>query len=169
MFGHPRRVLDPWLSTMKADSDTNKLLFRQVSAMGYSEVIVENCVHNGLIAIVSADQVALGLRAMQARGKILVQQPNVRLQTSARGSVRGLPQQSHRLIVVMGAPVSTTRPLLKTEDVVDAGPRVASDVTRRCRHALGSSLVAPTAHRELSRCFLPRGRAGKFPDTKRQL
>lgn len=75
---HQNCYLGEAVKQKEADSDTNKLLFRQVSAMGYSEVIVENCVHNGLIAIVSADQVALGLRAMQARGKILVQQPNVR-------------------------------------------------------------------------------------------
>jgi len=56
----------------------NKILFRQISAMGYSEVVVENSLHNGLLAIVSKEQVALGLRALQSRGRVLVKQQGVR-------------------------------------------------------------------------------------------
>lgn len=62
----------------ESNQEYGEVLFRQVNAIGYSEVIVENPVHNGLLAIVSHEQVALGLRAAQARGRILVEQPQVR-------------------------------------------------------------------------------------------
>lgn len=61
-----------------SELDDGRTLFRQVNAVGYSEVIVENHQHNGLLAIVSAEQVALGLRALQSRGRVLVRRPGVR-------------------------------------------------------------------------------------------
>jgi len=76
---HQNSVLDDVLGDAEDDSGNNwRALFRQVNAVGYSEVVVENSVHNGLIAIVDAQQVALGLRALQSRGRVLVQQPGVR-------------------------------------------------------------------------------------------
>lgn len=66
------------LQAMQENSDYGEVLFRQVNAVGYSEVVIENPVHNGLLAIVRPEQVALGLRAAQARGRVLVQQPQVR-------------------------------------------------------------------------------------------
>mmetsp|Transcript_125727 Transcript_125727/g.402412 ORF Transcript_125727/g.402412 Transcript_125727/m.402412 type:complete len:808 (-) Transcript_125727:106-2529(-) len=60
------------------EGDKSRELYRQINACGYSEVVVENPIHNGLLAIVDHTQVALALRALQSRGRVLVQQPGVR-------------------------------------------------------------------------------------------
>lgn len=50
----------------------------QMDAVGYSEVIIEDQRHNGLLAIVCAEQVALSLRTLQARGKYICAKEGVR-------------------------------------------------------------------------------------------
>jgi len=51
---------------------------RQVTAVGYSEVVIEHRDHNGLLAISNSKQISLGLRALQHRGKELSRQQGVR-------------------------------------------------------------------------------------------
>jgi len=52
--------------------------FRQIDAIGYSEVVIEHKVHNALLAKVSWQHVSLGLRALQALGRVLASRPGVR-------------------------------------------------------------------------------------------
>lgn len=66
------------LKSDDVDLSTSSRVYRQIDAVGFSEVVIENPQHNGLLAIVNHKQVALGLRALQMRGKALVQEPGVR-------------------------------------------------------------------------------------------
>lgn len=58
--------------------DIEATAHRQVHAVGYSEVIIENSLHNGLLAIVDAQQVTMALLALQHRGRTLAARPEVR-------------------------------------------------------------------------------------------
>mmetsp|Transcript_79583 Transcript_79583/g.251490 ORF Transcript_79583/g.251490 Transcript_79583/m.251490 type:complete len:925 (+) Transcript_79583:97-2871(+) len=58
--------------------DIEATTHRQVDALGYSEVVIENPAHNGLLAIVDAKQAALALWALQSRGRVLSSQAAVR-------------------------------------------------------------------------------------------
>jgi UDPglucose--hexose-1-phosphate uridylyltransferase len=62
----------------EAMDDIELSCHRQVDAVGYSEVVIEDRQHKGLLAIVSPEQVSLSLRAMQHRGKILARESQVR-------------------------------------------------------------------------------------------
>jgi len=70
-------------SILKFNETTDKenqenVSFRQIDAIGYSEVVIEHKVHNALLAKVNAEHVSLGLRALQARGRVLASRPGVR-------------------------------------------------------------------------------------------
>lgn len=45
--------------------------FPQVDAIGFSELVIESPVHNGLLGIVGHEQIALSLWALQERGKVV--------------------------------------------------------------------------------------------------
>jgi len=59
-------------------NDLDESLFPQLDAVGYSEVVIEDRRHNGLLAIVDAGQIELSLRALQMRGRVLAQMPEVK-------------------------------------------------------------------------------------------
>lgn len=50
---------------------------RQEDAVGYSEVVVEDRMHNGQLSHATSEQVSLSLRSLQMRGQVLVRQPDV--------------------------------------------------------------------------------------------
>jgi len=75
---HANEALFPKQQDPLDKDDIEASIHRQVNAVGYSEVVIENPAHNGLLAIVDSKQVALALRALQARGRVLCKQPRVR-------------------------------------------------------------------------------------------
>lgn len=52
---------------------------RQTDAIGYSEVVIEDTVHNALLGISTPEQAALALRALQHRGRVLRSKPGVQM------------------------------------------------------------------------------------------
>lgn len=76
---HNNTVISSGLKSSElVDSLTNSQVYRQVDAVGYSEVVIESPRHNGLLAIQDHAKVAIGLKALQRRGRVLVQMPGVR-------------------------------------------------------------------------------------------
>lgn len=45
--------------------------FPQVDAIGFSEIVIEDPAHNGLMGIINHEQIALSLRALHERGQVL--------------------------------------------------------------------------------------------------
>jgi len=60
-------------------TDIEKDSTRQTDAIGFSEVVIEDTVHNALLGISTAKQAALSLRALQHRGSVLRSKPGVQM------------------------------------------------------------------------------------------
>lgn len=61
-------------ANVKVSSDPENPICHQVDALGVSEVIVENPVHNALLALESTEQISVLLRALVIRGKVLAKE-----------------------------------------------------------------------------------------------
>jgi len=130
---HDNKDLYPTLQRSKSRDDPEGGLNRQINAIGYSEVIIENSAHNGLLAIVDKTQVALSLRALQLRGKVLVQQPRVRqlLYFKQYGSLSG-GSLAHPHMQVVTLPLVTPEMQNRLTQALDFHQRWDQCVVCRC-------------------------------------